>query len=106
MTDIISFFFTYISSKNKTVAVAMLRFFESSKQKTIQIIYRSFWNLIELLQNINIKVYAVQPGNLKTDVAPIDADTEAYESAKEIYCWINGNPFCKSLVVFGLMQVY
>ena len=48
--------------------------------------------LNQLLQNTNIKVYAVHPGNLKTDVAPIDADTEAYESAKEIYCWINGNP--------------
>ena len=39
MPHIIRFFFTYISSKNKTVAMAMLGFFELSKQKIIQIIY-------------------------------------------------------------------
>jgi NAD(P)-dependent dehydrogenase (short-subunit alcohol dehydrogenase family) len=32
--------------------------------------------LNQLLQDASIKVYVIHPGNLKTDVVPIDADTE------------------------------
>lgn len=40
------------------------------------------------LKETNIKVFAVHPGNLKTDVAPPDADTEPEEAALNMYNWI------------------
>ena len=36
-----------------------------------------------------IEIYAIHPGNIKTEVAPTDADTEPAESAAKIYNWVN-----------------
>ncbi|NOQ27497.1 MAG: SDR family NAD(P)-dependent oxidoreductase [Bacteroidales bacterium] len=41
------------------------------------------------LKNTKIKTYSIHPGNLKTDVAPPDADTEPTEAAEKIYNWIH-----------------
>ena len=41
----------------------------------------------ELIET-NIKTYAIHPGNLKTDVAPPDADTEPAEAAVKFFKWI------------------
>jgi len=35
-----------------------------------------------------IKTYAIHPGNLKTDVAPPDANTEPFKAAEKIYRWV------------------
>jgi len=40
------------------------------------------------LKDTNIKVYAIHPGNLKTDVAPTDADTEPLEASEKFYQWL------------------
>jgi len=40
------------------------------------------------LKETNIKTYSVHPGNLKTDVAPPDADTEPAEAAIKLYNWV------------------
>ena len=40
------------------------------------------------LKETNIKTYAIHPGNLKTDVAPPDADTDPSLAAVKIYHWI------------------
>jgi len=40
------------------------------------------------LIDTNIKVYAIHPGNLKTDVAPTDADTEPSEASERLYEWL------------------
>jgi NAD(P)-dependent dehydrogenase (short-subunit alcohol dehydrogenase family) len=60
--------------------------------------------LNQLLQDTSIKVYAIHPGNLKTDVAPIDADTEPHQCAKEIYNWITSNKENSSLVFYDMMN--
>jgi len=39
-------------------------------------------------KDTNIKPYAIHPGNLKTDVAPPDADTEPFQAAEKIYRWV------------------
>jgi len=39
-------------------------------------------------KDTNIKTYAIHPGNLKTDVAPPDADTEPFQAAEKIYRWV------------------
>jgi NAD(P)-dependent dehydrogenase (short-subunit alcohol dehydrogenase family) len=46
------------------------------------------------LKETNIKTYSIHPGNLKTDVAPPDADTEPSMAAAKIYQWIvtDNNP--------------
>lgn len=41
------------------------------------------------LKDTKIKTYSIHPGNLKTDVAPPDADTDAKVAAEKIYNWIN-----------------
>ena len=41
------------------------------------------------LKDTKIKTYAIHPGNLKTDVAPPDADTEPAEAALKMFNWIN-----------------
>ena len=44
------------------------------------------------LKETSIKTYAIHPGNLKTAVAPPDADTEPREAAIKIFNWItSGN---------------
>jgi NAD(P)-dependent dehydrogenase (short-subunit alcohol dehydrogenase family) len=43
------------------------------------------------LKDQKIKTYAIHPGNLKTDVAPPDADTEAVVAAGKLYQWINSD---------------
>jgi NAD(P)-dependent dehydrogenase (short-subunit alcohol dehydrogenase family) len=40
------------------------------------------------LKESNVKVFAVHPGNLKTAVAPPDADTEPDEAAINMYNWL------------------
>lgn len=41
------------------------------------------------LKDTKIKTYSIHPGNLKTDVAPPDADTEPTAAAEKMYNWIN-----------------
>jgi len=41
------------------------------------------------LKETNILTYAIHPGNLKTDSAPPDADTEPSLAADKLYQWIN-----------------
>lgn len=43
------------------------------------------------LRETKIKTYAIHPGNLKTDVAPPDADTEPSVAAKKLYDWVVSN---------------
>ncbi|MFC2104420.1 SDR family NAD(P)-dependent oxidoreductase, partial [Bacteroidota bacterium] len=43
------------------------------------------------LKETNIKTFAIHPGNLKTDVAPPDADTEPIEASLKLFEWINSN---------------
>ncbi|MBI9053221.1 MAG: SDR family NAD(P)-dependent oxidoreductase [Bacteroidales bacterium] len=56
------------------------------------------------LKDTNIKVYAIQPGNLKTDVAPIDADTEPHVAAETFYQWITSENKLSTQNFYDLMN--
>jgi NAD(P)-dependent dehydrogenase (short-subunit alcohol dehydrogenase family) len=56
------------------------------------------------LKDTNIKVYAIHPGNLKTDVAPIDADTEPHVAAEIFYQWITSENKLSTLNFYDLMN--
>jgi len=60
--------------------------------------------LNQLLQDTSIKVYAIHPGNLKTDVAPIDADTEPSEASKVLFKWITSNNKISNAHFYDLMN--
>jgi NAD(P)-dependent dehydrogenase (short-subunit alcohol dehydrogenase family) len=44
--------------------------------------------LSEDMRQYGIKVFAVHPGRLKTDVAPVDADVEPYAAAEKLADWV------------------
>ncbi len=56
------------------------------------------------LKDTNIKIYAIHPGNLKTDVAPPDADTEPQEAALEMYHWVTQNPDLPAGSFYSIMD--
>lgn len=56
------------------------------------------------LKETHVKVFAVHPGNLKTAVAPPDADTEPEEAAIKIYNWILNSKIHPTDQFYSLMD--
>lgn len=56
------------------------------------------------LKETNINTYAIHPGNLKTDVAPPDADTEPSLAAVKLYQWITTEDKPPSHLFYSVMD--